>query len=82
MTKWDRYAMLLAVCVLHASVSAAQDTLVEIPDEELLEFLASWETDDGDWIDPFTFTEDEPEVNDDEKLVRGGTPESSDETED
>ncbi len=24
------------------------------PDEALLEFLGTWETDDGDWVDPFS----------------------------
>ncbi len=31
-------------------------------DLELLEFLGSWETDDGEWIDP-TMLADEPEMD-------------------
>ncbi len=31
-------------------------------DLELLEFLGSWETDDGEWIDP-TMLADEPETD-------------------
>lgn len=31
----------------------------ELPDLEFLEFLGSWETDSGEWVDPTLFLEEE-----------------------
>ncbi|HHQ40824.1 MAG TPA: hypothetical protein ENK20_00850 [Chromatiales bacterium] len=33
---------------------AAQTGGEAAPDEALLEFLGTWETDDGEWVDPFS----------------------------
>ena len=35
-----------------AVFSEAEDTDSGAPSMELLEFLGSWETDDGEWVDP------------------------------
>ena len=48
---------------LVATLTFAEPELVDPDlegDLELLEFLGSWETDDGEWIDP-TMLADEPE---------------------
>lgn len=53
------------VMTLVATMAFAQPEPVD-PDREadleLLEFLGSWETDDGEWIDP-TVLVDEPETD-------------------
>ncbi len=38
-------------------------------DLELLEFLGEWETDDGEWVDPDQFEEEENEDKEDEKTT-------------
>ena len=38
-------------------------------DLELLEFLGEWETDEGEWIDPNQFEEEENEDKEDEKTT-------------
>jgi hypothetical protein len=43
-------ALLLAILLLPMAVKA-QDVNEELPDEELLEFIASWEGDEKDWLD-------------------------------
>ncbi len=48
-----------------ATMAFAEPELVDPDlesDLELLEFLGSWETDDGEWIDP-TMLADEPETD-------------------
>ncbi|MCH6582456.1 MAG: hypothetical protein IH808_05490 [Proteobacteria bacterium] len=50
---------------LVATMAFAEPELVDPDlesDLELLEFLGSWETDDGEWIDP-TMLADEPEMD-------------------
>ena len=50
---------------LVATMAFAEPELVDPDlesDLELLEFLGSWETDDGEWIDP-TMLADEPETD-------------------
>lgn len=41
--------MLLAV---HVHAETGQATMEELPSAELLEFLADWETEDRQWLDP------------------------------
>ncbi len=46
-----------------------------VPDMDLIEFLGGWETEDGDWIDPFLFDdrfqeETFTDVEEDGKLVQ------------
>ena len=43
-----------AGCLLMSQgLAAAEPVVVAPPPPELLEFLGSWETDDGRWLDPF-----------------------------
>ncbi|MCW8944639.1 MAG: hypothetical protein OQL27_07675 [Sedimenticola sp.] len=41
--------MIVAMILMSSAVASE-----ELPDAELLEFLADWETEDGQWIDPTT----------------------------
>ncbi len=43
---------LLALLLLTAAAQAAQDDPDAAPELELLEFIASFETEDGQWQDP------------------------------
>ena len=47
----------LAAGMLEAAPAPAPRT--EEPDLELLDFLGSWQDEDGQWVDPFTVTHDE-----------------------
>ena len=54
---WGRTATLIALCAF--SISAiARETGEEIPGDALLEFLAGWETEDGEWVDPYEFSDE------------------------
>jgi len=47
------FTIALLLCTpLHAEESIAD---VEISDMELFEFIADWETDDGQWLEPSDF---------------------------
>ncbi len=54
---WDRSATLIALCALSIS-AVGEETGPEIPDDAFLEFLASWETEEGEWVDPFEFSDE------------------------
>ncbi|ULA60917.1 MAG: hypothetical protein LZF60_270245 [Nitrospira sp.] len=47
----------LAVGVTEAEPASAPPA--EEPDTELLDFLGSWQDEDGHWVDPFTVTNDQ-----------------------
>lgn len=66
---------LLPILLLLATALFADDRIgqenAEIPDIELLEFLGSWQTPDGDFLDPLilageTTSRENPTENDDE----------------
>lgn len=59
-------AELLLSVVLFAAQSAAQPDMQTTPppDPELLEFLGSFATEEGDWVDPLLLAEVEPETLD------------------
>ena len=52
--KKTAYRPLFASLLLFAAVSAGES--IEL---ELLEFLAEWQTEDGQWVDPIVFFGDE-----------------------
>lgn len=45
---------------LAAAATVAAEEPVPLPDAELLEFLAEWQTDDGEWTDPLAL-DDQPD---------------------
>ncbi len=47
----------LAIGISEAAPVPAPPT--EEPDLELLDFLGSWQDEDGQWVDPFTITNDQ-----------------------
>lgn len=59
--------LMVVIGLLTSGAQAAENTTgneaeqhhVEMPDLELLEFLASFETDAGEWIDPIVFLDKE-----------------------
>lgn len=48
--------MALAAAIAFAEPDSAEPALE--PDLELLEFLGSWETDDGEWVDPSVWVDE------------------------
>lgn len=63
---WSRPALLLMLALQGAQAYAAEE---EDPPDELLEFLGSFETADGGWIDPSDF---EMPLLEGQLAVRGG----------
>lgn len=49
--------LLLASLPLWAAAPAAP---AQLPDDQLLEFLADWQGPDGNWLDPMTFASVDP----------------------
>ena len=66
MRLWAEWPVALALCVAQAAgaVEPAPPASEETELLELLEFLGSFETDDGEWVSPFTFL-GEPAAADD-----------------
>ena len=55
----------LAVLVMTIPSKIAWPSEEELPSLEMLEFLAEWETDDGEWIDPIAlYTEPDNATSD------------------
>ncbi len=50
---WRILLLGIAGLLIAAPVPAQDET--PMPDEALLEFLGTWEDDDGNWIDPLEF---------------------------
>lgn len=50
---------MMATSMMLSSTLAAD----ELPDADLLEFLADWETSDGQWIDPTTLEQVMPQID-------------------
>lgn len=42
----------LMLLALHVHAETGQAEMEELPSAELLEFLADWETEDSQWLDP------------------------------
>lgn len=52
---WVQGKGLLLLALLPAvlpTLASAEPGQAEVPSQELLEFLGSWEADDGQWLDP------------------------------
>lgn len=56
--------LLLLLLLLSGNVLAEQE---EAPPPELLEFLGSWETAEGEWIDPLAFLDEAKSAQDEER---------------
>ena len=55
-----RHSLLLLLMILLSPISQAETREDDaVPSLELLEFLAEWETDDGQWLDPETLEDDD-----------------------
>ena len=54
----------------------AQDSISD-PNMDFLEFLGSWETKEGQWVDPIEFLENSPEDTEQEESFFGETEEPS-----
>ncbi len=54
--------LVLWFCLLAATAQAASEpaTRPEEPDVDVLDFLGSWQNDDGRWMDPFKIAEELP----------------------
>ena len=61
MRRWAEWMIALGLCVAPAAGAGEPEPKESEQAKflELLEFLGSWETDDGEWVSPFTF-HDEP----------------------
>lgn len=64
--------MLVAASALAAGKPPAKHPVVQKPDPALLEFLGTWESPDGHWVDPMTFAKTDPEKIRQEKARRDG----------
>ena len=53
-----RPELLLLFCLAVGVAEAAPALPIEAPDAELLDFLGSWQDEDGRWVDPFAVTND------------------------
>lgn len=51
--------LLLLMMFTIPMTAQAETELETVPTVELLEFLAEWETEDGDWIDPADLEDDD-----------------------
>lgn len=51
--------LLFCLAVGIPAAEAAPTPQAEEPDLELLDFLGSWQDEDGQWVDPFTVTHDD-----------------------
>jgi len=72
-------ALVLAVVLLAPVVAAAPRDEEPLPDMDFLEFLGSWQTRDGQWVDPLQVEDLPPgelEVERDSKQDRGKKPTS------
>lgn len=49
--------LLFCLVVGVAEAASVPAPLAEKPDAELLDFLGSWQDEDGRWVDPFTMTD-------------------------
>lgn len=68
-------ALLLAALLGGASVFAqAPKTPLPKADPALLEFLGSWQTSDGKWVDPMTFARIDPDKLTAERTRHDGKP--------
>ena len=54
--------LVLWVCLLAATAQAAPEPAPqpEEPDVDFLDFLGSWQNDDGRWVDPFNIADELP----------------------
>lgn len=60
-------------CLAVGIAEAAPTPPAEEPDLELLDFLGSWQDEDGHWVDPFTITNDQaPQPSAEPKPNRNG----------
>ncbi len=50
---------MLLFCLAVGIAEAAPTPPAEEPDLELLDFLGSWQDEDGQWVDPFTIINDQ-----------------------
>ena len=65
--------MLVAASALAAGKPPAKHPVaVQKPDPALLEFLGTWESPDGHWVDPMTFAKTDPDKLRQEKARRDG----------
>jgi len=53
-------SLLVAVGVSQAAPSPQYPAAAPMPDPEMLEFLADWQSADGKWVDPLTFSRIDP----------------------
>ena len=44
--------LMLSICLLMSFTQAPAETTVELPSDELLDFLGQWQQVDGEWMDP------------------------------
>lgn len=65
--------MLVAASALAAGKPPVKHpAVVQKPDPALLEFLGTWESPDGHWVDPMTFAKTDPDKLRQEKARRDG----------
>jgi hypothetical protein len=68
---WVKSLVLVSILFVSLSAAAARGDEEDPPSMEILEFLADWETDEGEWIDPTTLDQmslpDQEQEDDEEK---------------
>ncbi|MDE2091297.1 MAG: hypothetical protein KGJ08_05300 [Gammaproteobacteria bacterium] len=73
----DKKAWLLTTALLMITPAFAADQKPVMPpqaDPELLEFLGSWQSSDGAWVDPMTFARIDPSKLAEDKVRHEGKP--------
>lgn len=68
---WVKSLVLVSILFVSLSAGSARGDEEDPPSMEILEFLADWETDEGEWIDPTTLDQmslpDQEQEDDEEK---------------
>ena len=50
--------LLFLTCLVSMLTFAEEESREDIPSIDLLLFLGEWETDNGEWVDPYDFEDD------------------------